>query len=69
LLSVLEHRIDLIETDAWKPLDEILDPGASLHVLKKSTHGNAGSLEDPSPTYLVGVTLDSRTLASIDHPR
>ncbi len=64
---MMEHSIDLFDTHAWKPLDEILDPSSSLQVLKKSPDGNAGPLEDPSPTDLVGVAFHSRTLAPINH--
>jgi hypothetical protein len=67
LLSVMKHRFYLIEANARKPSEKVLNAGPALKVFKESPDWNAGAPKDPRTAHLVCVTLDCRTLAPINH--
>ena len=67
--SVLQHGARLVQTDSWKPLQELMDRRVVFEVLEESGDRDARPLEHPGTTHPRGVALDSRAGGPVDHGR
>lgn len=67
LFSVLEHGRNLLTRDAREPFQELVNGGASLKILEKSTHRHARTFENPRATDLIFVPFDFRAIGPVQH--
>ena len=63
----LQHRIDLLATYARKPLDEVINGGTVLEILKQRFHRNPGPAKDKSTAYRFWRSGDFGAIGPIEH--
>ena len=64
---MLEHDTGLLQGDAGKPIDELMNRGVVFEVLEERGHGYASAKKDPSAAHSGGVLLDNSAGRPIDH--
>lgn len=66
-LGVLEHRLDLLASDAGEPVEEVIHPRSILEVLEERLHRHARALEQPRAADPSRDALNGRALRPIQH--
>ncbi len=57
---VFEHRTNLIDRNAWKPLDEIVNRRFVFKIFKQGSNRHASSFEHPGSTDDSRIAFDCR---------
>lgn len=55
---MLQHRTSLLYGNAREPADEVRQLCPVFKVLKEGGYRHASAAEDPSPTHLLGVSIN-----------
>jgi hypothetical protein len=64
---MLQHRANLLEGDARKPLNELRDLRAVLQIREQRGNWNSGANKYPCAPNPIGVALDGSTCRPINH--
>jgi hypothetical protein len=64
---MLEDPLGLLTTDAWKPLEELIQCGSGLEILEQGCNGNPRTSENPRAAHSIREAFNSRTCRPIQH--
>ena len=65
---MLKNCASLLEANARKPLDELIDRGTVFEVFKECCNRHARPTKDPGAAIALGIVFDGVTGGPIDHP-